>query len=275
MNNVDFDRYVFLVLDLLKQLGTELMAMTEPNAEEKQGEEQKEQKDGDGDKESEYVDNLRTSLLECYTAIIQGLRVGKKHDLVLSSLDTIHTLLKHCAAHFADENQKASWECKKAAWGLLLDLGQTYGLCNNQCKKIFLQPFVLLLIDIGKTGDVKASLTKPVGDGLVRALGTTRGYTNLYYCGRRLGVRAIPGSDGQCGPNNGPQCTDCIKYQQEQGYLSTMPDDNKLSALHMESIVKELQSVESAGSSTAVGATNAALYDLKCCRIVTISKTFI
>ena len=30
-----------------------------------------------------------------------------------------------------------------------------------------------------------------------------------YYCGRRLGVEAIPGSDGQCGPNDGPQCTDC------------------------------------------------------------------
>ena len=29
------------------------------------------------------------------------------------------------------------------------------------------------------------------------------------YCGRRLGVAVIPGSDGVCGPNNGPQCPDC------------------------------------------------------------------
>jgi hypothetical protein len=29
------------------------------------------------------------------------------------------------------------------------------------------------------------------------------------YCGRRLGRDLIPGSDGQCGPNNGPQCADC------------------------------------------------------------------
>ena len=29
------------------------------------------------------------------------------------------------------------------------------------------------------------------------------------YCGRRLGVAAIPGSDGQCGPSNGPQCASC------------------------------------------------------------------
>ena len=33
---------------------------------------------------------------------------------------------------------------------------------------------------------------------------------NLHYCGRVLGRDRIPGSDGQCGPNNGPQCSDCI-----------------------------------------------------------------
>ena len=29
------------------------------------------------------------------------------------------------------------------------------------------------------------------------------------YCGRYLGVDAIPDSDGRCGPNSGPQCADC------------------------------------------------------------------
>ena len=29
------------------------------------------------------------------------------------------------------------------------------------------------------------------------------------YCGRNLGRNSIPGSDGQCGPNNGPMCGDC------------------------------------------------------------------
>ena len=29
------------------------------------------------------------------------------------------------------------------------------------------------------------------------------------YCGRILGQHIIPFSDGQCGPNNGPQCPDC------------------------------------------------------------------
>ena len=44
--------------------------------------------------------------------------------------------------------------------------------------------------------------------GVRMALGTGLGKNNLY-CGRRLGVAAIPGSDGRCGPNNGPQCKDC------------------------------------------------------------------
>jgi len=39
-------------------------------------------------------------------------------------------------------------------------------------------------------------------------LGTGMGANN-YYCGRVLGVRLIPLSDGQCGAYNGPQCMDC------------------------------------------------------------------
>jgi hypothetical protein len=41
-------------------------------------------------------------------------------------------------------------------------------------------------------------------------LGTGRN-SETYYCGRRLGWMAIPHSDGQCGPNNGPQCADCLR----------------------------------------------------------------
>jgi hypothetical protein len=39
------------------------------------------------------------------------------------------------------------------------------------------------------------------------------GDADKYYCGRRLGVSAIPGSDGRCGPNDGPQCMDCKLFQ--------------------------------------------------------------
>merc|ERR1712187_405366 len=41
-----------------------------------------------------------------------------------------------------------------------------------------------------------------------------------YYCGRRLGVAAIPNSDGCCGPNNGPQCASCKRYQDLHSHLS-------------------------------------------------------
>jgi DNA-binding beta-propeller fold protein YncE len=41
------------------------------------------------------------------------------------------------------------------------------------------------------------------------------GQTGLLYCGRNLGRALIPGSDGRCGPNNGPQCSDC------KGFVNT------------------------------------------------------
>ncbi len=50
-----------------------------------------------------------------------------------------------------------------------------------------------------------------------------------YYCGRHLGVDCIPRSDGQCGPTNGPMCSDCktgfeklqAKSKAAQGELNT------------------------------------------------------
>ena len=49
----------------------------------------------------------------------------------------------------------------------------------------------------------------------------------LGYCGRKLGRAAIPGSDGQCGPNNGPHCADCklprkvpVTQRNADGYLA-------------------------------------------------------
>jgi len=38
-------------------------------------------------------------------------------------------------------------------------------------------------------------------------------YSSYYYCSRRLGRAAIPGSDGWCGPTNGPQCASCKRFQ--------------------------------------------------------------
>lgn len=44
--------------------------------------------------------------------------------------------------------------------------------------------------------------------GVEMRFGSGSGEGTLY-CSRRLGITLIPGSDGQCGPNNGPQCADC------------------------------------------------------------------
>lgn len=32
---------------------------------------------------------------------------------------------------------------------------------------------------------------------------------NTLYCGRYIGASNLPGSDGSCGPSNGPSCQDC------------------------------------------------------------------
>jgi hypothetical protein len=50
-------------------------------------------------------------------------------------------------------------------------------------------------------------------DGATVSQGSDSRYSHLFYCGRRLGRDAIPGSDGQCGPTNGPQCASCKRFQ--------------------------------------------------------------
>eukprot|EP00906_Rhabdomonas_costata_P001501 RCo002497 len=42
-----------------------------------------------------------------------------------------------------------------------------------------------------------------------------RGTTGLFYCGKHIGRDRLPGSDGFCGPNNGPHCEDCRAFQME------------------------------------------------------------
>ncbi len=54
-------------------------------------------------------------------------------------------------------------------------------------------------------------------EGAPVALSTLSGHTHRYYCGRHLGTNAIPGSDGRCGPTNGPQCRSCVRLQVENG----------------------------------------------------------
>jgi len=44
----------------------------------------------------------------------------------------------------------------------------------------------------------------------------TRGERSAFYCGRYIGTDKLPGSDGYCGPTNGPQCRPCLKLQQHK-----------------------------------------------------------
>ena len=48
--------------------------------------------------------------------------------------------------------------------------------------------------------------------------------TGKFYCGRRLGSGAIPGSDGQCGPDGGPQCASCRRFQAPSYIGNSMPN---------------------------------------------------
>jgi hypothetical protein len=37
--------------------------------------------------------------------------------------------------------------------------------------------------------------------------------TGLHYCGAHVGRAALPGSDGRCGPRDGPACHSCVRFQ--------------------------------------------------------------
>jgi hypothetical protein len=60
--------------------------------------------------------------------------------------------------------------------------------------------------------------------GIHHFLGTGSGAAK-YYCARIIGVERLPGSDGQCGPNNGPQCDECKAYQAAQVVYHTREGD--------------------------------------------------
>ena len=41
------------------------------------------------------------------------------------------------------------------------------------------------------------------------------------YCGRIVGIENLPGSDGQCGPHNGPSCIDCLRRMIQLDWFSS------------------------------------------------------
>ena len=54
-------------------------------------------------------------------------------------------------------------------------------------------------------------------------LGTER--KDKYYCGQDVGESNLPGSDGHCGPNNGPQCQSCLRFQSSPGNVTKGTND--------------------------------------------------
>ena len=60
--------------------------------------------------------------------------------------------------------------------------------------------------------------------GFLMTTPKSRAQKDTYYCSRWLGIAAIPGSDGQCGPDDGPQCADCkVAQQLYREFPSTIP----------------------------------------------------
>jgi len=57
-------------------------------------------------------------------------------------------------------------------------------------------------------------------EGADVARGTVGVAQRFYYCARAL---PIPGTDGVCGPNNGPQCASCLKFQQNKARWPFLP----------------------------------------------------
>ena len=58
-----------------------------------------------------------------------------------------------------------------------------------------------------------ASLVNDEGDAV--AFGTSDGWRETLYCGRHKGLSEIPGSDGTCGPEDGPSCHSCRRLLSE------------------------------------------------------------
>lgn len=62
--------------------------------------------------------------------------------------------------------------------------------------------------------------------------GKTYDGSGTWYCGRMLGMAAITGSDGQCGPDNGPACKSCWKLtvNHRKSLLECLNDDKNWQA---------------------------------------------
>lgn len=116
----DFDRYSGTILQILKQAG-------EVNI------------DTDDEDLIEYINTLRTAILDAYTGIIQGLATANKQDTIFPHMTSIVDFIQRSA-----KDPSRSGEVLKTSVGLIGDLGQIY---KAKSRPLFEQPFVQQLID--------------------------------------------------------------------------------------------------------------------------------
>lgn len=116
----DFDRYSGTVLQILKQAG-------EVNI------------DTDDEELIEYINTLRSAILDAYTGIVQGLASANMQDTIFMHIEAIVDFVRRSA-----QDPNRSGEVLKTSVGLLGDLGQIY---KAKSKPLFDLPFVKELID--------------------------------------------------------------------------------------------------------------------------------
>ncbi len=65
----------------------------------------------------------------------------------------------------------------------------------------------MLLTELEEAATVEVEYVNDEGNPV--KLSPDPAHAHKYYCGQK---RPIPGSDGRCGPTNGPQCPSCVRF---------------------------------------------------------------
>jgi hypothetical protein len=162
-----------------------------------------------------YVLSYVQSCVSCLGEwVAKGTGLKLQRMLLLSYVPTtLMPLLMHLG--------KVNWtafdhDCKQALAELALLLQKVVEndpaitLIQQSCKEVDLVQIRYKKHTLKSTIS-SAALPPLINDeGNAVKLSLQPGHETTYYCGQR---RSIPGSDGCCGPSNGPQCTSCKNFQ--------------------------------------------------------------
>ena len=118
----------------------------------------------------DYINALRSAILEAYTGILQGLKDAEKQDSVIPALDGVIALLRRCA-----EDDRKSDDVVKASVGLIGDLAQIFTNRVPVLINTFLEPFVVKLFEEGKEIGDDVEETSKWAEKTVRAAAMMKG----------------------------------------------------------------------------------------------------